>query len=152
MDSPESSSDEQNIEDLVKENNVLTYDSQCVRKKSNWSRPSNVYKFDSGDFEPKTLLNDVSARSPKLDALLQKITALDANDMRKDGKMYKHFIFSDIKSGNYGAKLVASALIAKGFQLGYTAPRIGETPVSTVNSAKRNPSLTTIFAPSMLRL
>ena len=134
MDSPESSIDEQNIEDLVKENNVLTFDSQCVRKKSNWSRPSNVYKFDSGDFEPKTLLNDVSARSPKLDALLQKIAALDANDMRKDGKMYKHFIFSDIKSGGYGAKLVASALIAKGFQLGYTAPRIGETPVSTVNS------------------
>jgi len=150
MDSPESSIDEQNIEDLVKENNVLTYDSQCVRKKSNWSRPSNVYKFDSGDFEPKTLLNDVSARSPKLDALLQKIATLDANDMRKDGKMYKHFIFSDIKSGGYGAKLVASALIAKGFQLGYTAPRIGETPESAVNSVLNNilPSISSSVKPA----
>jgi hypothetical protein len=40
--------------------------------------------------------------------------------MKEHGKLFKHFIFSDLKS-SYGAKLIASALIAKGMHLGYHA-------------------------------
>jgi hypothetical protein len=111
------------LTNLVVDNSIVKFDSQCVRKKTNWSMSDNRYKFDSAEFDPTILLNDITERSPKLDALLNKIAELDANDMRTDKKLYKHFIFSDIKSSGHGAKLLASALIAKGFRLGYTAPR-----------------------------
>jgi hypothetical protein len=65
--------------------------------------------------------------SPKTHTLLQQIQELDDSDMAKYGKKFKHFIFSDSKSSMGGVKLLASALIASGMTLGYTAkPRIGK--------------------------
>jgi hypothetical protein len=59
--------------------------------------------------------------SPKLNALLSNIDKLDREDIRQYGHPFKHFLFSDIKTGPYGAKLLASALLANGYHLGYTA-------------------------------
>jgi hypothetical protein len=117
----ENINDIETLEKLTSEKINTIFDPDCVRKRSNWSKSSNTYKFDTEQFNPKILLEDIPSHSPKLDALLSKIEKLDANDMQQHGKLFKHFIFSDLKSGSFGSKLVAGALIAKGFTLGYTA-------------------------------
>lgn len=100
---------------------TVAFEPECVRKKSNWSKTSKEYKFDEQEFSAKKLLNDMSSHSPKLESLLNKIEELDKKDRKKHGKAFKHFIFSDLKYAGYGAKMIASALIAKGMHLGYTA-------------------------------
>jgi hypothetical protein len=109
------------LENLIKQDGIVSYNADCVRKKSNWSKKANKYLFDKLEFEPEELLKDIPTHSPKLETLLKKIESLDARDQKKYGKKFKHFIFSDLKSGSYGVKLLASALIAKGMHLGYTA-------------------------------
>ena len=112
----------ENKDKLLQSTTQYVYDPLCLRKKSNWSTSSNVYKFDHPDFDPEKLMKDIPSHSSKLSVLLKKIKDLDKKDMEKDGRLYKHFIFSDVKSASYGAKLIASSLIASGMQLGYTAP------------------------------
>ena len=107
--------------ELLKTDTMEIFDTTCLRKKTNLNQNSSAYKFDSGDFNPSKLLNNLEIQSPKLDTLLKQIEKLDKSDMQKHGKLFKHFIFSEIKIGSYGAKLISSALIAKGMKLGYTA-------------------------------
>ena len=101
------------LEYLIKENGILSYNPTCIRKKSNWSKSSRIYKFDEPEFNPEIFLKDMPDNSPKLNALMKKIEELDKEDKRKHGKFFKHFIFSDLKSRTYGAKQIASAFIAK---------------------------------------
>lgn len=108
------------LEKLVHVSTTTIFDDKCVRKKSNWSKAGKEYKFDGDAFEPETLLRDIPLRSPKLHALLENIDKLDAQDMEKHGIHFKHFIFSDLKSGSFGAKLLASAFLAKNKSLGYS--------------------------------
>ena len=115
-----------NLEELIHEDNILHFDANCVRKKSNISKSSNVYKFDNPEFKPDILLNDMKTNSPKLLALLNKIEELDKSDFKKHGKLFKHFIFSDLKSNSAGVKLIASAMLAKGFHLGYKSDPVDE--------------------------
>jgi hypothetical protein len=106
---------------------LIKFDPDCVRKKSNWSKTAKDLKFDVAEpFNGQKMLEQIDERSPKLSALLKNIDALDKADMRKDGHLYKHFIFCDLKSSTYGAKLLAAALIAKGMVLGYSADKVGE--------------------------
>jgi len=114
--------DIETLEKLTSQNVNVIFDAECVRKRSNWSKSSVEYKFDTPAFNPQKLLESIPTHSPKLNALLSKIESLDKSDMKKHGKLFKHFIFSDIKSSSFGAKLIAGALIAKGFKLGYNAP------------------------------
>ena len=110
-----------NLEKLIQEQGSISFDPLCVRKKSNWSKSLNIYKFDNEQFSKETLLADIPTHSPKLDILLKKIDELDKQDKKKHGKLFKHFIFSDLKVGTYGARLLAGALIAKGMHMGYSA-------------------------------
>ena len=116
----------ENPEDLVKDDSFLQFNSDCIRKKSNWSKSGKEYKFDSEDFNPEQFLKDIKERSPKLHTLLSKIEKLDSADHDLDGHYYKHFIFCDLKSSNYGAKMLAAALIAKDMTMGYTAPKLNQ--------------------------
>jgi hypothetical protein len=109
------------MEPNLEKQSIHTFDPECVRKKSNWSRGDNKFKFDDETFDPAALLENIPDYSPKLSALMSKIEDLDRSDQKKHGKLFKHFIFSDLKSGTYGAKMLASAFIAKGFHLGYGA-------------------------------
>jgi hypothetical protein len=108
---------------LVKEESIYSFDPDCIRKKSNISKTLKEYRFDHPSFNPELLLKDIPVFSPKLDFILKKIDELDTADQKTYGKKFKHMIFSDIKSAPYGAKLIASALIAKGNRLGYTASK-----------------------------
>jgi hypothetical protein len=111
----------EDLEKMIKEDGIISYDPTCIRKRSNWSKGDNQYKFDNPEFSPKKLLEDIQDHSPKLHVLLDKIEKIDKKDMQKYGKKFKHFIFSDLKSGTYGAKLIAGALMAKGMKLGYSS-------------------------------
>lgn len=114
-----------NINDLVKSNYYEVFNPECVRKKSNWIKTSNKYKFDKDEFDKDVFLNDIEKNSPKLNALLENIKKLDSEDEKKYGKKFKHFIFSDLKSGTYGAKMIASALLAIDMNMAYFAPERG---------------------------
>lgn len=109
------------LENLIKDATIVSYDPDCIRKKSNWSKPANDFKFDHEDFSPEHMKKSLDIYSPKLQTLLEKIKELDEKDKKKHGKLFKHFIFSDLKFGNYGAKMIASAFIANGYKLGYKA-------------------------------
>ena len=109
------------LESLLNNTQSVSYDPVCIRKKSNISKGQDIYKLDSTQFSREELLNKIPTISPKLHELLKKIDTLDTRDMKEHGKKFKHFIFSDVKSGSHGARLIASALIAKGYHLGYRA-------------------------------
>ncbi len=117
----------QRLRDITAKYRVLKYDPVCVRKKSN------VGTLEDGSFEkwylehPDNLIDPefVSSMrhvSPKLHKLLKTIEYLDAKDQREHGHMFKHFIFSDIKSST---KLLAAGLVASGFRIG-VKPVIGK--------------------------
>ena len=122
-----------NLEKLITENGILSYNPSCIRKKSNWGKGSPIYKFDDERFQPQTFLKDMPDSSPKLEALIKNIKKLDHQDMQKYGKLFKHFIFSDLKSSTYGAKLIASAFMANDYNLGYEAKlnvKKGKSPIN----------------------
>lgn len=87
----------------------------CIRRVANWSTVTAAHKFDKATFDPATVRADLERRSPKMKALLDKIKELDAQDRKAHGKVFKHFIFSEVKTGGwYGAKIIGSALLAAG--------------------------------------
>uniref|UniRef100_A0A6C0D4H5 Helicase ATP-binding domain-containing protein n=1 Tax=viral metagenome TaxID=1070528 RepID=A0A6C0D4H5_9ZZZZ len=140
--SKEDSKTVEHLENLIKEENIMSFDSDCIRKKSNWSKSSKHYKFDNPSFQPETLLNDIPTHSPKLDALLKKIDELDKADKKKHGKLFKHFIFSDLKSNTYGTKLLAAAFMAKGLTMGYGATLIKPISKASSRSSSRSSAST----------
>ena len=87
----------------------------CMRKTANFSKILNYHKFDKTLYDPKKLNNEMVEASPKMVQLLNNIKELDAQDVKYHGKKFKHFIFSDVKEGGYGAKIIASALQANGY-------------------------------------
>ena len=90
----------------------------CVKEVGNWSKLATYQRFDSATFDPVKFKKDIKVHSPKLNALLENIAKLDAADMATHGQLFKHFIYSDIRSP-YGAKLIASALASAGFYHAY---------------------------------
>ncbi len=95
------------------------YSSKCVRERSNLSQDNPKYKFDGTSFQPKLLESDLDLVSPKARTLLNKIKELDDNDLKNENKLFKHFIFCDVKSKKFGIQFLASCFIMNGFQLGY---------------------------------
>jgi hypothetical protein len=91
----------------------------CIRNTGTWANVKPEHKFDSSKFKKDVIANNLHFLSPKIDAMIKKIGELDELDMKNDNKLYKHIIYSDV-SGVYGAKMVASSLIAKGFSLIYS--------------------------------
>ena len=93
---------------------------KCIRKVGNMAVMKPAYILDNRAFDSKMLSLVLPRAAPKIQALLSKIAELDKRDIRKEGKMYKHMIFSDSESSNHGAKLVASAMTAMGFTPAFT--------------------------------
>jgi hypothetical protein len=87
----------------------------CMRKTANFSKILNYHKFDKTAYDSKKLNEELVEASPKMVQLLNNIRELDSQDIKYHGKKFKHFIFSDVKEGGYGAKIIASALQANGY-------------------------------------
>jgi hypothetical protein len=107
------------IENLLKTDSNIVYNPTCVKKRSNWSKQPNLID-PNDDPEPNSPPLDLSIFSPKAEALLKNIRDLDEKDQREEGRQFKHFIFTDFP------KALASAMVAKGFSLGYGAKRTSE--------------------------
>ena len=107
--------------DLLKTDTNVVFNAECIKKRSNWSKVKKEHNLVDYTNDPSTLLADIASHSPKLQILLDKIKSLDNDDMREHGTHFKHLIFTDLKSNSYGVKLIASALIANGMTLGYSA-------------------------------
>jgi hypothetical protein len=88
---------------------------KCVRSAENWTKILRHHRFDKPAFDGKLLLKEMKTMSPKMVELIETIRELDDKDFNDEGKRYKHFIFSDLKQGGYGAKIISSALVASGF-------------------------------------
>jgi hypothetical protein len=88
---------------------------RCMRKVANFSKIANHHKFDKSVFDPLQYNKDINDASPKMLQLLNTLLALDSQDQKNHGQKFKHFIFSDVKDGGAGAKIIASALAANGY-------------------------------------
>ena len=114
---------------------------ECIRNVSNFSKIQPFHIIDKKGFDPTiTKMYIENGASPKLQALFKKIEELDKKDIEENGKMFKHIIFTDMKSSKYGAKLIASALVSNGMNMSFSPKGRGfalndnETLVSTKNN------------------
>ena len=92
----------------------------CMRSAENWTKILKHHRFDKSSFNANKLKEDMKTMSPKMVKLIETIKQLDVNDFNNEGKYYKHFIFSDVKKGGHGAKIISSALVANGFNHCFT--------------------------------
>ena len=88
----------------------------CMRQTENWSKILPEHKIDNKKFNPEMVKTAIHNASPKLEQLFNVIQQVDENDMKTHGKLFKHFIFSDVKEEGYGAKILASAFVANGYK------------------------------------
>lgn len=95
------------------------FDASCLRRVANWSSLEKEHKFDKETFDANKFLQDLPTASPKLYEMLNKIRELDDADIKYHGKTFKHFIFSEVKAGGYGARVVVGGLLASGMTLCY---------------------------------
>ena len=86
-----------------------------TRQIENYSSIKRNNRFDKDIFDKDETYRTIQQNAPKAYQLIKMIKELDARDLERDGRMYKHFIYSDVKDGGYGSKILASLLIASGF-------------------------------------
>ena len=99
---------------ITKKNRAKIF--SCMRKTANFGKIANYHKFDKTTvFDPEKLKKDLAEASPKIIQLMNNIAKLDELDQENHGKKFKHFIFSDVKEGGYGAKILSSAFQAFGY-------------------------------------
>jgi superfamily II DNA or RNA helicase len=87
----------------------------CVRNVATFSHVVPAFKFDKPGFNAAALKDAVPVAAPKLQALMDKIEAVDRTDMKQHGRLFKHVIYVDYKG--VLAKVVTGALIANGFNM-----------------------------------
>lgn len=92
----------------------MSLDYDCVRQTVNWGNVENSDKFDNSKFSPKSFIKKIWMNSPKMATLMTNIKSLDEKDDNDTGKLYKHFIYTDLKKQR-GVKLLVSAFIAAGY-------------------------------------
>ena len=111
------------LQHLINDEVSLFFDSECLKKRINWSKvkPGHNQIDNINTPDPEMLLSDLPTYSPKLYTLIKKIEALDKADLKRDGMLYKHMIFTDMKSNLHGIKMLASVFAAKGMHLGFNA-------------------------------
>jgi len=100
---------------------------ECIRNVANFSKVESYHMMDKSNFIPELLDMYLKEAGPKVEALLDRIRQLDEKDLEKEGKHFKHMIFTDVKSSSYGAKLIGSAFVAKGYQPAFHVQGLGFT-------------------------
>ena len=108
------SSSEYDSEDEI--DNEQAKIANCIRNVAKFSKIKSFHIMDKGDFDPEMLNLYMKEASPKLIKLLSHIQELDAKDQQEFGHVFKHMIFTDVKSSTYGTKILASAFVANGYE------------------------------------
>lgn len=86
----------------------------CLRGVANFSTSKDIYMYDSPNFDKDQFMENLDILSPKLKAMSEMIEKQDSQDMKKEGKLYKHCIYTDLRS-SYGIRILGSLMIALGF-------------------------------------
>lgn len=87
------------------------------KKNMIWSDAlKNKIKFESNSYDPQFIKSNLQKYSPLVYELIKNIASLDKEDMKTQGKLFKHVIYTD-KKGYNGLKLAISLLQAYGFNL-----------------------------------
>ena len=86
----------------------------CIRSVVNWPKGKPYQKFDTKKFNLEKFKEDIPLYSPKLQKLLDNIVELDKKDKKNHNKVFKHFIFTDLKQAGHGAKMIAAGLRSLG--------------------------------------
>ena len=97
--------------DLVKQRKKMF---TCMRQTENFSKLRPEFRVDSKGFKVDEFNAAYIEYSPKLAQLFSIIKDLDENDMKTHGKLFKHFIFSDVKEQGYGVKVLVAGFEANG--------------------------------------
>ena len=92
---------------------------ECLRQVDNWGKILKEHRFDKSSFDHEKMMEDFPTASPKMQKLFDHIKALDNRDQRRHGKKFKHFIFSDVRSQGYGAKILTAGFISQGYHLAF---------------------------------
>lgn len=87
---------------------------QCIRKTANTVKLPRALMPDAEKSSDQTISPDMSAKFVRL---IQQIKALDDADLKTHNKLFKHFIYTDIRESAYGAKAVGSFLLEAGYEL-----------------------------------
>lgn len=86
----------------------------CIRNASNYSKQRLTDKIDKPSFNLINFTKDMATNSPKLVELLKTIELLDSADLKNHDKLFKHFIYTDVKSSASGSKMIAGGLMSYG--------------------------------------
>lgn len=139
----------QNISEYMNLNNILKkvtskdkiYDPVCIRKRSNIANYTRN-NFDKNR-DPNQLYDNLlkavdydNYSSPKIQTLINKIKELDENDLKQHGTLYKHFIFTNLKSKNYGINVISNELMKHKWKLGFYGIPLSVNDSSTINQSK----------------
>jgi superfamily II DNA or RNA helicase len=87
---------------------------ECIRKVANYSKQEASDKYDKSTFDSQKFKNKMPMTSPKLVELIKTIKALDQADMKNHKKLFKHIIYTDVKSSSAGSKMIAAGLTTMG--------------------------------------
>lgn len=141
--SSSSSSSEESYSETESEYNeddVKAKTANCIRNVANFSKVKSFHLMEKGDFDPEVLNIYLKEASPKLVKLFEQIKALDEKDLQEHGTLYKHMIFTDVKSSSYGAKIIASAFSAQGYKPAFhiQGPGFALYPEETLLETKSN--------------
>ena len=88
----------------------------CMRQTENFAKLRQEFRVDSKGFKTNAFNEAYIEYSPKLAQLFSIINDLDENDMKTHGKLFKHFIFSDVKEQGYGVKVIVAGFEANGYK------------------------------------
>ena len=91
---------------------------ECVRQVSNWSSVCVSDRFENHSFDPVKFKQKMVINSPRMVTLFENIYKLDEKDFKKHGKLFKHYIYTDLKK-SHGVKLLISAMISAGYNFCY---------------------------------
>ena len=87
----------------------------CLRQTENFSKLLPTFRVDgTKGFNSDEFTKAYVEYSPKLAQLFSIIKDLDENDMKTHGKLFKHFIFSDVKEQGYGVKVLVAGFEVNG--------------------------------------
>lgn len=106
----------------AQEKGRLTQFASCVREMAATAPYKRSMLFNAPEWKAPER-EQLSFMSSKFRTLLDNIKKVDETDMKKHGRLFKHFIFTDLRSGAYGAKAIGTFLAAHGYELLFKAEK-----------------------------
>jgi hypothetical protein len=100
----------------------ITKFASCIREIAATVPYKRKMLFNAPDWQAPDI-QQLSLMSSKFRTLLETIRRVDEADMKKYGRHFKHFIFTDLRSAAYGAKAIGTFLAANGYELLFKAEK-----------------------------